>query len=230
MLAPLRITLALLILFLASTVWSQKKAHPTSFELGYDLLWLIDKNTYPSTSLFGRYHFDQTEDKGKALRLRLGATFHRPDSTVNDLYYYFDSYEYSLYIQPGLEWQRKFGRLDWVFGFDVPYAYQFLETHYKYRYQYQNIDELFIYEVFEKGHKIGVSPLTGLRLHLGNRFFLYLETSIDASYLHYRLKEYVQYANTYPPSFYTDPHQRLYRDDFQVVFNPIKTLMISFSF
>lgn len=228
MLAPLRIVLSLLMVFLATSGWSQKKIQPTSFELGFDLLWLIDKNTYPPTSLFGRYHFDQTDDKGKALRLRLGATFHRPDSTVNDLYYYFESYEYSLFIQPGLEWQRKFGRLDWVFGFDVPYSYQFSESHYNYL--DPTIDELFIYEIFEKGHKISIAPLSGLRLHLGNRFFLYLETSIDASYLHYRLKKYVHYANTYPPDFYDDPLQRRYKDDFQIVFNPIKTLMISFSF
>lgn len=228
MLSQLRITLVLSMLFLASTVWSQKKAHPTSFELGYDLLWLIDKNTYPSTSLFGRYHFDQSEDKGKALRLRLGATFHRPDSTVNDLYYYFDSYEYSLFIQPGLEWQRKFGRMDWVFGFDVPYAYQFLETHYQF--EDANIDELFIVENFIKGNRIGLSPLTGLKIHLGRRFFLYAESAIDFSYLHYRFNQWVFYANTYPPSFYPTSNQRLYKDDFQIVFNPIKTLMISFSF
>jgi hypothetical protein len=74
----------LLTTLLASSVYSQetkdqsKKDTTRNWEVGFDLLWLINKNQLPAKSLFARHNFVTKTGKYRALRFRLG---------VNNSYY-----------------------------------------------------------------------------------------------------------------------------------------------
>jgi len=103
------LTLAFVISF-ATKVHGQEKEKKIkdstrNWEVGLDLLWLIDKNQLPATSFFARHNFTTKTGKQRALRFRLG---------VNNSYY--DSSQISgllpeksniiaPFVRIGYEWQ-----------------------------------------------------------------------------------------------------------------------------
>ena len=63
-----------------------KKDTTRNWEVGLDLLWLINKNQLPATSIFARYNFVTKTGKHRALRFRLGVDNSYYDSSqINGL-------------------------------------------------------------------------------------------------------------------------------------------------
>lgn len=77
------------------------------WEFGLDLLWLIDKNQVPPTSIFARYNFIDIHNRHKAWRLRIGVNNNYYDSAQTNGTLPHDININSVLIRPGFEWQMK---------------------------------------------------------------------------------------------------------------------------
>lgn len=103
--------LMLLILCSGFNLYAQDK--PKQWEIGVDLLPLLDKNNLPEKSFFVRYHL---KDKNRAWRLRGGfdrnpISHYYPTLDVLEPYYLKMLDENPLdktwYLRPGMEWHLK---------------------------------------------------------------------------------------------------------------------------
>ena len=78
---------------MGSTLYGQARKEQTdkdttrNWEVGLDLLWLINKNQLPATRLFSRYNFVTKTGKHRAVRFRLGVNNSYYDSSqINGLF------------------------------------------------------------------------------------------------------------------------------------------------
>ena len=95
-----------------------------TWEIGTDLLWLIDKNQVPATSLFVRYNFTNKKNKQMAWRLRLGVNTSRKDSSQIADPQDNEKYIFAPYLRSGIEWQNKTSAKSLVFyGVDASLSY-----------------------------------------------------------------------------------------------------------
>lgn len=95
------------------------------YEVATDLLWLIDKNNVPRTSLFFRYNLPK---RMQAIRLRIGTQGKKESfkTTVDDSLLYGSSSPkivrmYSIDI--GYEWQQQLKSWQMYYGADIGYRY-----------------------------------------------------------------------------------------------------------
>lgn len=101
-----------------------KKGAINTWEIGTDLLWIIDKNQVPATSLFGRYNLTNKKNKQMAWRLRLGVNTSRKDSSQIADPQNNEKHIFAPYLRLGVEWQNKTSTNSSVFyGIDASISY-----------------------------------------------------------------------------------------------------------
>ena len=102
--------MALLTLLTLTTYGQQKKEQAKNdttrnWEVGLDLLWLINKNQLPATSIFARHNFVTKAGKHRALRFRLGVNNSYYDSSQINGLFPNKSDIIAPFARIGYEWQ-----------------------------------------------------------------------------------------------------------------------------
>ncbi len=94
-----------------------------SWEIGTDLLWLIDKNQVPA-NLFVRSNFANKKNKLRAWRLRLGLNMSYRDSIDIGDPFAKELNNISIFARAGYEWQHKVEeKVLLYYGVDVGFSY-----------------------------------------------------------------------------------------------------------
>ncbi|MGB3585617.1 MAG: hypothetical protein WBA23_03700, partial [Tunicatimonas sp.] len=91
--------------------------------VGLDLLWLVDKNNVPATSLFIRRNVSPDNRLPGAWRLRVAADFDEQAYSFHREDQYGESSDVTVLIQPGYEWQRWMGKHQVYYGADLLMQY-----------------------------------------------------------------------------------------------------------
>jgi hypothetical protein len=183
--------LSVLIIILLPTIAISQVKHSgkdtlKSWEIGLDLLWLIDKNQLPSTTLFARYNFSNGKEEKRAWRFRLGIDNSTYDSTqINDP----RDNEIDIispYVRVGYEWQKAISeKASYFYGVDVSTLYS----------QYKS--KIVIYpgpnllQVTDKTWEFGVIPFIGFKYLPIKWFAISAESSLNVAYRIRREKDKV---------------------------------------
>jgi hypothetical protein len=150
--------------------------HP-HWEIGVDLLPLIDKENAPANSLFARRNYFQKNGKGRAWRLRAGLEVEKRDfkdvsRPIPDTYR-----TYGPQISIGHEWQRLSKGFRWFFGVDGFGSYQ------RQNFEYLNFPTLSFREGgLQEEHKIGIAATIGFQVKLIEKLHLSSETNLSGFY------------------------------------------------
>jgi hypothetical protein len=97
------------------------------WEIGTDLLWLIDKNTLPPTSIFVRRH----TEKG-AWRLRVGYNYQNNERRLFDTLDLYQTEQHEVLFRMGYEQKRNQKKFQLFYGTDIHlgYVYQKQDDYY----------------------------------------------------------------------------------------------------
>ncbi len=153
----------------------------STWEIGIDLLWLIDKNQVPATSIFGRYSYNYKSNKSNAIRFRLGLN-NRPkyDSIQIDEPRPSTRITGNTYIQFGYEWQNQISSGTTVFwGADlyVNYLREEFETLI-----YPSNVSIALLQGYYKTWNVGAMGFIGIKYSPKNWIAFSLESSIRVNY------------------------------------------------
>ena len=91
--------------------------------VGLDLLWLVDKNNVPATSLFIRHNVSPENRLPGAWRLRAGLRLDKVNMEEADSLQSRNGQGITVLLQPGYEWQQWMGRHQVYYGADVRVQY-----------------------------------------------------------------------------------------------------------
>lgn len=197
-------------------------------ELGIDLLWLINKETYPAYTLFGRYHVRQTPLRGQALRLRLGGRFLWPEYELSTLNYSIEkNHDYAFLMRPGWEWQRKKGRAIWSLGLDLPVAYSSLLEQNQEIERVDSITGIYVLVTDERILTAGLGGILGVRYRLSPRISMYWEAGLDAVYIRERSRYLAVLATEFPSP--DEAYDTTEGDRFDARFNFMTTLSLTYT-
>ena len=166
------------------------------WEVATDLLWLINKNNIPASSIFVRRHFVTKKGKNVALRMRLGWDFDYYKQTS----YFFDrqvspqtltnivaetkKYAISPFLIVGYQKSTLYKKYEIFYGIDVMLKYWAGEEETIMVAPPSNpIGSLMILRTtINKGASVGVQPIIGLKYYLNDRFSLSTEVSLGGSF------------------------------------------------
>ncbi len=197
-------------------------------ELGIDLLWLIDKETYPGYTLFGRYHVRQTPLRGQALRLRMGGRFLYPEYENGWIHYSIEkNHDYAWLIRPGWEWQRKKGRAIWSLGIDLPVSYSSLLDQHQETETVDSINGIYVLVTDESVFTAGLGGILGVRYRLSPRISMYWEAGVDAMYIRERSRYLAVLATEFPSP--DEAYNTTEGDRFDARFNFMTTLSLTYT-
>lgn len=189
------------------------------WDVGLDLLWLIDKNAVPP-SLFLRLN---TEKKGRlaAYRFRIGGDYTEHLNVVDSVNTTMQQTNLNTFLSVGKEWQKQREQFQLFYGADI-----FLNLSYVI---FENARD-------EKGYlprirttSFGISPLIGMRYFVHSNISFSSEAHFNVYYREEYRRE-VDSNNPQPsPEGYTysivNRFQRLKMD-----INPIYTLNLTYHF
>lgn len=234
---------------LAAIVWSgslaaQAPATPTSpnkpekmprYELVYDLLWLIDKNTFPPTSLMVRYHFRQTATHGMALRVRVGGEYDRYHSFFKKITatpsaapdsFYTTNTSASVQTRAGLEWQRKWTKFQLNYGVEGDFSYRLEKTEQE---EFSTTNRVIVSKGYTKIPFVSLVALIGFKIPVWKRISIYGETNFSAGVKRWRNLDKAWFKEDYPNGANFSTSQSNYN---QVLVNTqlLSALGISFTF
>lgn len=209
----------------------ENKERDTTYqwEIGLDLLWLIDKNQVPSTSIFSRYNWVNKKGNGRAIRLRLGFPSYSKDSTeMFNPDWSIDTKNIGIYVRPGFEWQKEIiSKLSLFYGIDASVTY----NHF--------LDEQWVYSSFNPSaivyHKReDINWIFGTHLVLGFKYFVTKAISISTETtvnLNYR-KGSIFFRSGANPDFpdTTGGVAGLNMSQYSASFTPITVINLSFTF
>jgi hypothetical protein len=190
------------------------------WEIGLDLLWLIDKNQVPSTSLFARYNFINKNKQNRAWRFRLGVDNSTYDSAqINDP----RDNEIDIispYIRVGYEWQKEISdKTSFFYGVDISTLYS----------QYKSKIVLYpgpnLYQVTDKTWEFGVIPFLGFKYRPAKWLAVSTESSLNFIYRIRREKDKVTDIN-FPNS--SGGQGKIDINEFRVQLIPITVINLSF--
>lgn len=175
--------LAFLILSTLSTYGQSKKKNESDstkqWEIGLDLLWLINKNQVPATSIFTRYNYLNKKNKLSAWRLRVGIDNNNYDSSQVDNLEPRDINTFSLLLRPGVEFQKSISKRSlFYYGLDVHF--------YVFRQKFYNVvsstPDPNISEGKFKTFEFGLIPFVGFKYYPTKWFALSIESTLSATY------------------------------------------------
>ncbi len=199
------------------------------WEVGTDLLWLINKNTLPATAVFIRRNVQPKNHLPGAIRLRLGMDWSKQDSTISYPKPTDKESKIAPFIRIGYEWQHAKGRYQFYYGLDGHFAYAKTTT---------NLTVLaaaaYSYEGIEKILTIGPVGFGGVKFFLSSHLSLSAEASYSIFYNHLeKTTEYWPYPNTDPPPgppYVANSHSFIKVNYWQGKLNPIYILNINYHF
>ncbi len=167
--------------FFTSDCLAQTAKADTTFkphwEIGVDLLPLIDKENVPKTTLFARRNYSLKNGAGKAWRLRAGV-----DTEVRDFIdvgrWTPDTYRtYAPYLSIGHEWQRTSGVFRWFAGIEA------VGSYYRQNFFYLlTLSDSLRWKGFKKEFKIGMNGTLGCQVKLANNLWLSSEAALSVAY------------------------------------------------
>jgi general stress protein CsbA len=166
-------------LFSASSFAQQTKS-PNRWEVGVDALSLVEKNTFATYSLFGRYLLNPDSDKKSHLRARIGYDFYTYlDTAVRGNTFDHDSHRFAFMALVG--YQREFStwnRSSLYWGADLSFSRDFRKTNW----DLPNI------KGFESltWRFIGLHGLIGYTYQLTGNLSISLESSVSISHRYYQ--------------------------------------------
>lgn len=96
-----------------------------TWEIGTDLLWLIDKNILPATNIFIRKNLVTKNDRLTALRLRFGLDLNKMDSSQIWNNNPVERFHISPFMRIGHEWQAQVDRFQLFYGVDLHLLYSY---------------------------------------------------------------------------------------------------------
>lgn len=150
-----------------------------TWEVGTDLLWLIDKNTIPFSNVFARKNIVTKNGRFAALRARVGLDFSRENSVDIEGLGEEDYFNLSPFIRLGYEWQIQKNKLQFFYGVDLNILYQ---------YNYNTYEDIFgsTGERKLKNLEIGPVGFIGAKYFLSSNISLSTEISYDLIYQNYQ--------------------------------------------
>ena len=221
----LRHTSLLLLLFtlgFGSKLKAQSKDTLThKWEIGTDLLWLLDKNSLPKYSIFAR----RALSNSSALRLRVGADVKTDPRNIG-----FGVEKASFLIRFGYEKQKKLSLNTGVFwGFDTHFRKENIEG---YLIQLPQVKPLYYPDY---SWQLGGVAIFGFRYFLGEHFSLSAESSIAAYYREFNSNNYsngllIIVSNNYVSSGNAAFLYRTTLKSFVLEVSPMQVLNFSYHF
>jgi hypothetical protein len=155
----------------------KEKDTTRQWELGLDLLWLIDKNQVPATSLFARYNFVNKKSQQRALRFRVGVDNITYDSAQIDVPMNDKIDIFSPYLRIGYEWQREINqKASYFFGVDLSGKYSQYKANIVYYGPIRLLQET------DKKWEFGIIPFIGFKYNPVSWLALSSESSISIIY------------------------------------------------
>jgi hypothetical protein len=174
----------LALILLTFTTYGQTKNKKTErdttkqWEIGLDLLWLIDKNQIPATNIQIKKYIKQN----LTLRSRVGiqydqgdstqSTFPGPPNTNNSV---------ALFLRSGFEYQQMItDKITFYYGIDFGIWYENNTTH-----TTLYIPDFLSYGRYEKTHKmwqLELLPFVGIRYDITKNLNISIESSLNIFY------------------------------------------------
>lgn len=143
------------------------------WNVGTDLLWLIDKNTLPSTTLFVKRNVQPENKKPGALRMRVGLGFDTIErSLTSGQPSLYEAKGFDILTRLGYEWQIQRGKHQIFYGSDL---------HLEYNYRYTTV---YVPETQAKDEVESRNWNIGPVVFIGYQFFLtsQISFSTEATY------------------------------------------------
>ncbi len=100
--------------------------------VGTDLLWLIDKNSLPATTIFIKRNVQPKNKIPGAVRMRVGLNFSSLEREIRPDGQPYESMDFDVYTRLGYEWQIARGRHRVLYGADLhlEYNYRYSKAYY----------------------------------------------------------------------------------------------------
>jgi hypothetical protein len=224
----------LLITFLLALGWqvqaqdTQMEEEPVdiprkTWDAGTDLLWLINKNTLPATSVFVRYNVSHKYSLPGAIRLRVGIDLSLKDSITIYPPPKDNINHFAPFVRLGYEWQHRKGRYEFYYGADMQVSYSSLRLK-QIVYGTQN----YSYDGKFKRLEIGPVGFAGMKFFLSEHISFSAEASFN---LIYRCRR--DYSESYPyPGNPGDlpTTSKMNINELNVRFYPISVININYHF
>lgn len=194
-------------LFLAIDCFAQQHQADTAafrpyWEIGADLLPLINKENVPANSLFARRNYHLENGRGKALRLRAGVDVEVRD--FSDVVHWTPSIfrTYAPFLSIGHEWQRSTKSYKWFAGIDGSVGLSRYNSFFL-----AAISDSLQEKVLSKEWNIGAVGLLGFQARLSPNISVSAEAALSVNYRHYTYDNDSYYGGIHSPgilSYETD--------------------------
>ncbi|NJL13916.1 MAG: hypothetical protein HC913_13535, partial [Microscillaceae bacterium] len=189
------------------------------WEIATDLLWLIDKNTVPRFSVFGRMNITTKNGKHRAWRLRLATDFSKVDSSQINGTVPTDMDRFGIYSQLGYEWQKTEKKFCWFYGTD-------------FLFEYESLKHRAIGVINKTGSNfdiwtMGLTGFLGIKYFIHPRFSISGETNFQFTYNSFKRTGFATGLNS--PDF-TGTQSAENRSEWNFTFQPLYVLNLGFHF
>ena len=216
-----------LLAFLSLTASGQAKKEQIikdttrNWEVGLDVLWLINKNQLPATSIFARHNFVTKTGKHRALRFRLGVDNSYYDSSQISGLFPNESDIIAPFARIGYEWQVPVNK-QFIFFYGVDANIFFYQN--KYERMVPATTNFLVRNTFTSW-ELGLVGLIGFKYQPTNWFSISIESTISALY---RIKR-DKLASYLPPPTIPNGLGETNVNDFRIKFLPITVINLSFN-
>ncbi len=159
------------------------------WEIGVDLLPLIDKENAPANSLFARRNYFQKNGLGRAWRLRAGVEVEKRDY-IDVGRWKPDTYRtYEPYLSVGHEWQHLDKGFHWFVGVDG------FGSYYRQKFKILTSPADSIREGgFAEEYKFGIAMTLGFQIRLVNNLSISSEANFSGFFRRYHTDSYAIYG------------------------------------
>jgi hypothetical protein len=216
-----------LVTLVSSTLYGQAKKEQAkkdtiqNWEVGLDLLWLINKNQLPATSIFARHNFVTKTGKHRALRFRLGVNNSYYDSSGINGSLPTKSSIIALFARIGYEWQVPINK-QFIFFYGADANIFFYQN--KYERIVPPSPNFLVRNTFTTW-ELGVVGLIGFKYRATNWLSISIESTLSAIY---RIKRDALASYLLPPTIPNGLGETNV-DDFRINFLPITIINLSFT-
>ena len=218
--------LATCILFTMSALecTAQRAKVDTSFhphwEIGVDLLPLIDKENAPANSLFARRNYYQKNGLGRAWRFRAGVEVEVRDFT--DVAHWTPSTyrTYAPYLSFGHEWQHISKGFRWFAGVEGSGRYTKKDFFYL-----ASVADSLREKIMIREWEIGATGLLGFQVRLSPNIWLSAEAALSANFWHYHFKDDAYYRDVLSTGILSED----FDDIFKLQIHPLYVINLIYS-
>jgi hypothetical protein len=151
-----------------------------NWEVGLDLLGLVNENNVPKTSIFLRRTYAGSNHKSRAWRFRLGMDSQRRKSNDYEGFSIGDYDIYTPYLLIGHEWRHRIKRSTWYFATDLSGKYYYVD-----QIVFQGINNYD--EVKVRNPEISAHGVLGCQMHILGNLSVGIESALTVTYLEYHL-------------------------------------------